>query len=172
MKASQVYANRLIAALAASFALAGCGAAQAPLSSPGSTVPVASHHAGPLTDPSTEVDIANDWTAAIAGSGSADCWTISPGLPLVDAGAIAGPITLSYHVSPICGVPSSLGIAYGPAASTGARCTFNTLYDGHFSFSVAQSSVTDCTIKYPPEGVSAIFTYAQITPGSRLRRLH
>jgi hypothetical protein len=166
MKASQGRASRLIVAIGAAFAVTGCGAAQAPLSPSGSTVTNVSRHVGPLDGASTEVDIQNDWTAAIAGSGSADCWTISPGLPIVDAGDIAGPITLTYHASTSCPVPSSLGISYGPAAVTGPRCTFNVVYDAHFSFSVMQSVMTACTIEYPPEGVNAIFTYAQITPGS------
>jgi hypothetical protein len=142
--------------------VAGCSSAQTPLSPSGSAPNNLSRHAGPL-DASTQVDIQNAWIAAIAGSGSADCWTISPGLPIVDAGDIAGPITLTYHPSISCGIPSSIGIKYGPAAVTGARCSFYVVYDVSFSFSVTQSSDTDCTIKYPPT-VSAIFTYNQLSP--------
>jgi hypothetical protein len=144
--------------------VAGCGSAQVPSSSSGAAANV-SHRVGPLDDPSTEVDIQNNWTAAIAGSGSADCWTISPSLPIVGAGDTAGPITLTY--TPLCPTPSALPISYGPAATTGERCTFNVSYTpSGFSFSVTQSDNTACKIEYPPNTINAIFVYAQKPLGS------
>ncbi len=157
----------------AALGLAGCSGSQAPFapSGPGAT-PLARHPV-PLEGASTEVDIQNDWTASIAGSGSEDCWTISPALPIVGSGDTAGPIKLTYRPSTSCGVPSGIGISYGPAAVTGERCTFTVVYDVNFSFSVAQSSNTACSIKYPPNGVSAILVYAQNASGSsRVERTH
>lgn len=175
MKAPLNRSGRWFVAVTAALIVAGCGAPQNSLASPGSGVTNMSRHAGPLADPSTEVDIQNSWTASIAGSGHADCWTISPSLPIVGAGDITGPITLTYHVSTSCGVPSGLGITYGPAVVAGNTCTFTTVYDVNFTFSVTQGDNTKCSIEYPPEGVSAIFTYNQKTPGSgssmRLPRL-
>lgn len=155
----------LVSAVAAF--IAGCGAAQGPISPSASNVSNLSRHVGPLDGASTEVDVHNGWTAQIAGSGSSDCWSISPALPLVNPGDTDGPVTLTYHASTSCGVPSGIGITYGPAVSTGPTCTFNVVYDARFTFSVTQSARTDCTIAYPPYGVNAIFNYAQITTGAK-----
>lgn len=156
--------GQLSVAVAAAFMVAGCGASQGALSPSGSND--VSRRVSPLSDPSAQVGITNDWTAAISGSGSAPCWTISPGLPIIGAGDSSGPITLTY--TPLCPTISTLPITYGPAASTGGRCTFNTLYSASgFSFSVVQSSVTDCKIVYPPNGLNAIFVYNQLAPGAR-----
>jgi hypothetical protein len=145
--------------------VAGCGGTQA-LSPSGSTMANTSRHAGPLDDPSTQVDIQNDWTASIAGSGSATCWTISPALPIVGAGDTAGPINLTY--TPLCPSVSTLPITYGPAISTGPSCTFDVSYTSSgFSYSVTQSTLTDCTIVYPPNGVNAIFVYNQLGSGAK-----
>jgi hypothetical protein len=138
----------------------GCGA-QPGLSAANSAAISSSPHTTRLADPSVQVDIQNNWTASIAGSGSASCWTISPGLPIVGAGDTAGPITLTYNFTTGCPIPSALGITYGPAAFTGERCTFYTTYNASgFTFSVTQTDNTACSIKYPPM-VSAIFSYAQ-----------
>lgn len=148
--------------------LIGCGPQQglSVANSAANGAPYATH----LTDPSTQVDIQNNWTASIAGSGSANCWTISPGLPIVGAGDTAGPITLTYSFTTGCPIPSALGITYGPAAVTGQRCTFYTTYNASgFSFSVTQTGNTACSIKYPPT-VSAIFSYAQKAPRSGRER--
>lgn len=160
---------RLITATIAALIIAGCGGAQTPISpsSSGSNVP---GRVVPL-DASTQVDIRNDWTASIAGSGSATCWTISPALPLVGAGDTAGPITLTHHTSPSCGIPSGLTVTYGPAASTGARCMFNVVYDVSFSFSVTQSSSTNCSIEYPPT-INAIFVYARLGSAMKHSPIH
>ncbi|MGA8576058.1 MAG: hypothetical protein WB609_10335 [Candidatus Cybelea sp.] len=163
MKAPHRRPGRLIVAVASAIIIAGCSSAQAPISPTGSSANM-SRYGGPLTGASTEVDIQNNWIAAIAGSGSSDCWTISPGLPIVGAGDTAGPITLTHTTSPSCGIPSGLAITYGPAAATAEKCTFNTVYNASgFTFSVTQTQNTACTIKYPPNGVNAIFDYAQGT---------
>lgn len=156
---------RNVLAIAIAALLVGCGAQQG-LSAANSTAANGTPYATHLTDPSTQVDIQNNWTASIAGSGSASCWTISPGLPIVGAGDTAGPITLTYTFTTGCPIPSALGITYGPAAFTGERCTFYTTYNASgFTFSVTQSGNTACSIKYPPT-ISAIFSYAQKTSGS------
>lgn len=169
MKPRHRRSGKLLLAVAAAFLIAGCGAAQGPLAPSGPAIANRSHNVKPLDGASTEVDIQNSWTASIAGSGSADCWTISPGLPIVGAGDIAGPVTLTYSPSTICGVPSAIAISYGPAAFTGAKCTFYVTYDVSFSFSVTQSGNTDCSIEYPPVGVNAILTYDQKATSGRRR---
>ena len=120
--------SRLIVAVATAILIAGCSAAQAPVSLIGTLANV-SKHDGPLAGASAEVDIQNDWIAPIAGFGSYDCWTISPGLPIVGAGDIARPITLTHRTSPFCGIPSSLAITYGRAATTGEKCTSLTAFN-------------------------------------------
>jgi hypothetical protein len=156
-----------VIAVSISAVLASCGAQQG--FSTASSAVSRSSYATHLTDPSTQVDVQNNWTAAISGSGSASCWTISPTLPIVGAGDTAGPITLTYTFTTGCPIPSALGISYGPAAFTGQRCTFYTTYNASgFTFSVTQSDNTACSIKYPPT-VSAIFSYAQKASGSGRR---
>ncbi len=136
MKVPNERLGRFIVAVASAFLIASCGAAQAPVSATGSTANM-SRRGGPLAGASTEVDIQNNWIASIAGSGSSDCWTISPGLPIVGAGDTAGPLTLTHTTSPSCGIPSGLAITYGPAATTGEKCTFNTVFNASgFTFSV------------------------------------
>jgi len=164
----KVLRAQLLVSATAALALAGCGGGQAPLSPSSSTGTNLSHHAGPLSDPSTVVEIQNGWTGTISGSGSADCWTIAPPLPILGAGDSSSPITLSFHVSTTCGVPSSLGITYGPFAVTGNRCTFYTVFNaGGFSYAVTQTDNTACKIVYPPNGINAIFVYAQKSSASR-----
>jgi hypothetical protein len=159
-------ARKIICAAAVAALLTGCGAPQTAFSPSGSASTNVSRHVGPLDDPSTQVDIQNDWTAAIAGSGSATCWTISPPLPVVGAGDTAGPITLTY--TPLCPSISTLPITYGPAISTGPSCTFDVSYTSSgFSYSVTQSALTDCRIVYPPNGVNAIFVYNQLGSGAK-----
>jgi hypothetical protein len=157
-----------VAAVAACTILAGCSSGPQATLNPTSTW--SAHRVEPLTTVSTIVGIKNDWIATIHGSGSAPCWTISPGLPSVGPfGELSGPITLSY--TPLCPSLSTLPIMYGPAGTTtsGADCTFNVSYDGtHFIYSVTQGSGTACSV-----GPSAsthydeILTYAQRGPDSK-----
>lgn len=149
--------------------LGGCtGGAQIPVN-PAAAASSNVHRAGPLTTVSTIVGIKNDWIATIHGSGSAMCWTITPGLPSVGPfGTLSGPITLSY--TPLCPGVSTLPIAYGPGGtSTNANCTFNVSYDGtNFVYSVAQGSSTACTVG--PSATTAydeILTYAQKGPNAK-----
>lgn len=154
--------------------LAGCSGAQTPVT-PSESSSSSVHHVGPLTTVSTIVGIKNNWIATIHGSGSATCWSISPGLPSVGPfGDLSGPITLSY--TPLCPSVSTLPITYGPGgSSTGAECTFNVSYDGtNFHYGVAQGSSTACTVApSPTTGYNEILTYAQKGPaGKRFFKLH
>jgi hypothetical protein len=165
----------VVAMLAACAILAGCSAgAQSPVNP---TVSSSSnvHHIGPLTTVSTIVGIKNDWISTISGSGSAMCWSISPGLPSVGPfGDLSGPVTLSY--TPLCPTPSTLAITYGPGgSSTGAECTFNVSYNGTtFLYSVTQGSSTACSVgPSPTTRYDEILTYAQKGPaGKRILRPH
>jgi hypothetical protein len=149
--------------------LAGCsGSAQAPVNP--ATAPFSSaHRIGLLTTVSTMIGIRNDWIATIHGSGSAPCWTISPGLPSVGAfGKLSGPITLSY--TPLCPGRSTLSITYGPGGSgTSANCTFNVSSDGtNFFYAVTQGSGTACTVgPSVTAGYDEILTYAQQGPDAK-----
>lgn len=164
-----------IAALAAFTILAGCsGGAQVPVN-PTASSSSSAHRIGPLTTVSTIVGIRNDWIATIHGSGSATCWSISPGLPSVGPfGDLSGPVTLSY--TPLCPTPSTLAITYGPGgSSTGAECSFNVSYDGtNFLYSVTQGSSTACTVAPSPStSYDEILTYAQKGPdGNRFFKPH
>jgi hypothetical protein len=91
-------------------------------------------------------------------------------LPVVGAGSVAGPVNITYNASTTCPIPASTGIAYGPAAVSGHRCTFNVLYDVNYSYSVTQGTGTACSIEYPPS-ISGLFVYNQITP-SRVHSTH
>ncbi|MGA8576056.1 MAG: hypothetical protein WB609_10325 [Candidatus Cybelea sp.] len=167
--------SRLAIATVATLAiLAGCsGGAQAPVN-PAAASSSNVHRIGPLTTVSTIVGIKNDWIATIHGSGSATCWSISPGLPSVGPfGDLSGPITLSY--TPLCPSVSTLPITYGPGGSAGAECTFNVNYDGtNFLYSVTQGSSTACTVApSPTTGYDEILTYAQKGPdGKRFFKPH
>lgn len=108
----------------------------------------ASHHVGPLSTVSTIVGIRNDWTTTISGSGSALCWSISPGLPDVAGGSLSSPVTLSYNT--LCDPITTLHITYTNGAVGGA-CTYNVLYNGRgFSYSVTQETLTDCSTEISP----------------------
>lgn len=159
--------SRLVVVTLAAFAiLAGCnGGAQTPIN-PTASLSSSVHRIGPLTTVSTIVGIRNDWIATIHGSGSATCWSISPGLPSVGPfGDLSGPVTLSY--TPLCPTPSTLAITYGPGgSSTGAECSFNVSYNGTtFLYSVTQGSSTACSVApSPTTGYDEILTYAQKGP--------
>jgi hypothetical protein len=168
MKAHQGRLSRLFVIVAAGLLVAGC-AAQTPFS-PSNPSSDLSRHREPLGDPSTVIEIQNNWTGTINGSGSAECWAISSPLPTLAAGASSGSITLTFTPSVSCGIPNSLGIAYGPAAVSGNRCTFLTVYNASgFSYSVVQSGNTACKIEYPPNGLNAIFVYAQNSSPTHFR---
>jgi hypothetical protein len=158
-----------ITTIAALAILGGCaGGAQTPVN-PAVAASSNVHRAGPLTTVSTIVGIKNDWIATIHGSGSATCWTISPGLPSVGPfGTLSSPITLSY--TPLCPGVSTLPVTYGPGGtSTSANCTFNISYNGtNFLYGVAQGSSTVCTVG--PSATTAyaeILTYAQKGPNAK-----
>lgn len=114
---------------------------------------------------SAEVDIQDGWTHKIVGSGSADCWSISPPLPKLGPDGSAGPITLTYTASTSCGLPSGIAIVYRPVGARREKCTFNVEYTASgFSFSATQTQKTDCTIEYPPFSIiNAILIYKQKT---------
>jgi hypothetical protein len=157
-----------IATLATLVALAGCGGGTQPPLSPSTTSSIM-RHVGPLTTVSTIVGIKNDWIATIQGSGSATCWSISPGLPSVGPfGDLSGPITLSY--TPLCPSLAALPITYGPSgSSTTADCTFTISYDGtRFVYNVIQGSSTACSVAPSPvTGYDEILTYAQKGPNEK-----
>jgi len=158
-----------IAPLAAFAILAGCsGGAQSPIN-PTASSPSSAHRIGPLTTVSTIVGIKNDWISTISGSGSAMCWSISPGLPSVGPfGDLSGPVTLSY--TPLCPTPSTLAITYGPGgSSTGAECTFTVSYNGTtFQYNVSQGSSTACSVApSPTTAYNEILTYAQRGPAGK-----
>jgi hypothetical protein len=160
--------HRVIALLAVAAILTGCSAAAQMPANPATSSSSSAHRVGPLTTVSTIVGIRNDWIATIHGSGSATCWTISPGLPSVGPfGDLSGPITLSY--TPLCPGLSTLPITYGPGSSTAAECTFNVSSNGtSFSYSVAQGSSTACTVApSPTTGYDEVLTYAQRGPDSK-----
>jgi hypothetical protein len=159
---------RVLIAVAAVGIIAGCsGAAQGP-GGTGSSVPIASH-VQPQTSVSTVIGIRNDWIATISGSGSAQCWNISPGLPDVGGfGQLSGKVTLTY--TELCPSPGGLAIAYGPeGTSTSADCTFTVNYTGTmFTYSVMQGSGTKCSVgPSPMTGYDEILTYAQIGPDAK-----
>ncbi len=149
---------------------AGCSGATQNLS--GSPVGASSYQVQPLTTYSTTVGIKNAWIATIYGSGSATCWSISPGLPSVAGfNTLSAPITLSY--TPTCPGPSILPITYGPGpvvtSNNPANCTFNVSYNGtRFVYTVTQGSSTACTAGPSPlSGYDEILTYAQIGPNEK-----
>lgn len=150
--------------------LAACsGGAQTPIN-PTASSSSSAHRIGPLTTVSTTVGIKNNWIATISGSGSAMCWSISPGLPSVAGfGHLSGPVTLSY--TPLCPTPSTLAITYGPpgTGSTGADCTFGISYNGTaFMYTVAQGTSTACSVAPSPiSGYDEILTYAQKGPAGK-----
>jgi hypothetical protein len=150
---------------------AGCGGAQS-IVAPGLSGPTA-FHVQPQTSISTIVGIRNNWIATISGAGSAQCWSISPGLPNVGGfGQLSGPVTLAY--TPLCPSPGGLQVTYGPeGTSTSADCTFNISYTGSiFTYSFMQGSGTKCSVgPSPTTGYDEILTYAQIGPDAkRLKR--
>lgn len=165
--------NRLrpsVTAIAAFAILAACsGGAQAP-SNPTISSSSNAPRIRPLTTVSTTVGIKNNWIATISGSGSAMCWSISPGLPSVAGfGHLSGPVTLSY--TPLCPTPSTLAITYGPpgTSNTGADCTFGVSYNGTaFMYTVTQGTSTACTVGPSPiSGYDEILTYAQKGPAGK-----
>jgi hypothetical protein len=165
--------QRFRASLALSAGLvAGCSAGAQNVGAPSPPGSTASH-VQPQTSVSTIVGIKNNWIATISGSGSAQCWSISPGLPNVGGfGQLSGPVTLTY--TPLCPSPGGLQIIYGPeGTSTIADCSFNINYTGSvFTYSVLQGSGTKCSVgPSPTTGYDEILTYAQIGPdATRLKR--
>lgn len=168
MKLSKGQRGHVVVAFLSIGLLAGCGAGTAGLGAPGSSTSNASH-VQPQTTVSTIVGIKNDWISTISGSGSAPCWSISPGLPNVGGfGQLSGPITLSY--TPLCPSPGGLQITYGPeGTSTSADCTFNVSYNGTlFLYSVNQGSGTKCSVAPSADTkYDEILTYAQIGPDAK-----
>ena len=148
--------------------IVGCSGGQQGSGSSGSLMPTASR-VQPQTSVSTVIGIKNDWISTISGSGSAQCWNISPGLPNVGGfGQLSGKITLTY--TPLCPSPGALQITYGPEG-TGATadCAFNINYTGSiFTYSVNQGSGTKCSVgPSPTTGYDEILTYAQIGPSEK-----
>lgn len=172
MKSFKSRSAHLYLALLAIGLFAGCSGGAQGFGAPGSSASTASHFR-PQTTVSTIVGIKNDWIATISGTGSAQCWSISPGLPSVGGfGQLSGPVRLTY-TSP-CTSTAFLPITYGPGgSSTGANCTFNVGYNGtNFVYNVTQGSVTACSVA--PSASSRydeILTYAQIGPNANRSKL-
>jgi|HubBroStandDraft_2_1064218.scaffolds.fasta_scaffold218657_1 hypothetical protein len=158
-------ALRIVVASAGIAIIAGCSSTAAGPTTSGSSIPNVSR-VQPATSVSTVIGIKNDWISTISGTGSAQCWNISPGLPNVGGfGQLSGKITLTY--TPLCPSPGGLQITYGPeGTSTSADCTFNVNYNGSaFTYSVIQGSGTNCSVgPSPTTGYDEILTYAQIGP--------
>lgn len=158
----------LALALFAGALFAGCSGGAQGFGAPGSSSPTA--HGQPQTSYSTIVGIKNDWIATIYGSGSAMCWSISPGLPSVGGfGQLSDPVTLTY--TPLCpSAASTLAIQYGPVGtSTSADCTFNVTFNGTiFTYTVDQSPGTKCSVAPSADArYNEILTYAQIGPNAK-----
>jgi hypothetical protein len=115
-----------ISALASAAIFADCNSGtQSSLSRLG-TAQNGSHRVEPLATVSNVVQIDNEWTQTVLGSGSATCWSISPTpLPAVGPSASSPPVTLSYDTTcPVtlsydttCPVTATLPITYGPGTT-------------------------------------------------------
>lgn len=164
-----------VATLATLAIVAGCSGSSQTALNPTAPSSSSMQRIGPSTTVSTVVGIKNDWIATISGSGSAPCWSISPGLPTVGPfGDLSGPVTLSY--TPLCPTPGTLGITYGPpSGSSASQCTFTISYNGaNFLYTVTQGGSTACSVA-PSASTryDEILTYAQKGPDSkRARSLH
>lgn len=155
--------------------LAGCSSGAGSLMNPsGSLVPNASHRVNPLASVATNVGISNTWSGGtISGSGSAACWSISPGLPNVASNSIAGPVTLTFSTP--CASVGVLPITYAPlngAAPT--QCTFSVRYNGtQFVYTVNNGTLTNCRVQPSSQGrFDELLIYALTPPGAKRAPLH
>ena len=147
--------------LAACVSLSACSGSFNPASQPASQP--ASRRVGPLATVSTIVGIENGWIATISGSGSATCWTISPGLPSVAGGSLSARVKLSFNT--VCEPLANLVITYTNGAVGGA-CKFTVQYTGTgFSYKVTQDTLTDCSTEISPNSnYDELLIYNYIPP--------
>lgn len=159
-------ASGILGLLAVAALAAGCNGPTSSLGSPGADGP--SSHVHPLQTVSTRVAIYNSGTVTISGTGSAACWSISPGLPNVPAGEYSSPITLTFNLD--CVATNKLDITYGPTIIADEDCTFETTYNNGFTYKAVNSVLTDCSVS-PSKNVSydELFSW---DPAGSLRRHH
>jgi hypothetical protein len=170
MRRATYYAPELVLGLfiVATAIVVGCSP---PATSPSALQSASSsHRTHPLALATTSVEIYNSGSSTIVGMGSAACWTISPTpLPSVAPSDYSVVETLTYDTG--CATPTSLDISYGVNGAEVTYCTFVTTYSNSaFSYSVMNTSFTDCTATIPASHTyNELFSY---DPSGSLYKRH
>ena len=162
--------KRAVSALAARTTVAACSAATQSSLGPSEIAQNGSHRVGPLATVSNVVQIDNQWSQTMLGSGSAPSRSIShTPLPAVAPKRFesVSHVHVQHDLRRYCAFVHQLRTS----SNLSSKCAFSVAYNGtNFMYSVTQGMHTDSAAKPSPiSNIDELLTYDQTTPSLRHR---